>query len=336
METEREPEFRRNQRLEALLQELNGLLAPVEREIAAQHQMPRFPVLFVVGAPRSGSTLIMQWLAATSAFAYPSNLISRFYQAPAVGARIQLLLTAPEYNFRDELYDLSGDIAFTSSLGKTKGALQPNEFWYFWRRFLPNVEPRHLTEEELTRVDGRGFTAELAALEAVFDKPLALKGLIVQLNLPFLSSLLDRALFLHIQRDPLYNIQSLLQARERYFGDRRRWYSIRPQGYEQLKALEPIAQIAGQVYYTNKGIETGLRQVGRERQLTISYERFCEDPGKIYASLQKKYEQQAFTLPETYSGPSHFQTANDIRLPSETIEEIIEAYARFSGEELTV
>lgn len=336
METDREPQFKRNERLEQLLRELNALLAPVEQQIAAQYRMPRHPVLFVVGPPRSGSTLMMQWLAATGAFAYPTNLISRFYEAPSVGARIQQLLTAPEFNFRDELFDLGPEITFSSTLGKTKGALQPNEFWYFWRRFLPNVEPRQLTDAELEQVHGRGFAAELAALEAVFDRPLALKALILQLNLPFLSDLLDHALFLYLRRNPLYNIQSLLQAREQYFGDRRRWYSIRPPAYEKLKSLPPVAQVAGQVYDTNEAIEAGLRQLPVERQIRLSYEHFCADPGQLYATLRDKYAQQGYTLPETYGGPPRFQSTNHIRLPSGDIAAIIDAYARLSGETLTV
>ena len=38
-------------------------------------------VVLVVGGPRSGSTVMMQWLASSGVFAYPSNLLSRFYRA---------------------------------------------------------------------------------------------------------------------------------------------------------------------------------------------------------------------------------------------------------------
>ena len=75
--------------LEQLLAEINGLLGPVEEQIFNEYRMPRYPVLFVVGMPRCGSTLLMQWLAQTARFAYPTNLLSRFYAAPAIGARIQ-------------------------------------------------------------------------------------------------------------------------------------------------------------------------------------------------------------------------------------------------------
>ena len=57
--------------------------------------MERFSKVFVVGALRSGTTLFTQWLATTGLTAYPTNLLSRFYGAPLVGAKIQQLLTDP-------------------------------------------------------------------------------------------------------------------------------------------------------------------------------------------------------------------------------------------------
>ena len=94
----------------------------------------------------------MQWLANTGAVAYPTNILSRFFGAPVIGAQIQLLLTDPRYNFRDEIHDFNGTISFHSDIGKTRGALNPNEFWHFWRRFLPFGELDWLPDEELFRV----------------------------------------------------------------------------------------------------------------------------------------------------------------------------------------
>ena len=110
MTAERQPEHRRNPRLEALLDEISGLLGPVESEVAARYHMPAYPVVLVMGLPRCGSTLTMQWLAASGRFGYPSNLLSRFYAAPYVGARIQQLLTDPQFSFGDELHDLAGAV----------------------------------------------------------------------------------------------------------------------------------------------------------------------------------------------------------------------------------
>ena len=83
---ERQPEHRRNPRLEALLDEISGLLGPVESEVAARYHMPAYPVVLVMGLPRCGSTLTMQWLAASGRFDIPA-ICCRAFAAPGVGAR---------------------------------------------------------------------------------------------------------------------------------------------------------------------------------------------------------------------------------------------------------
>jgi hypothetical protein len=334
MEFARTQTFRRNEKLDKLLVELNTLLEPVEARILNDYEMPRYPVVFVVGAPRCGTTLLMQWLATTGRFAYPTNIVSRFYGAPFIGAMIQQILTGPDYNFGDEIRDFDDEISFSSNLGKTKGALAPNEFWYFWRRFIPNEEPRYLDAESLKKVRVEEFVAELAAIEAVFDKPLALKGLILELNIPFLSSILDKALFLFVKRHPFYNIQSLLESRVRYYGDRRAWYSIKPQEWDLLKNLDPIEQVAGQVYFTNRDIERGLHQIDAARRLVVDYERFCSDPKQTFECILTQFGQQGHNMDWNYTGPVQFHAKNQIRLSAEDCVSIKAAYKRFSGEEI--
>jgi len=144
--------YQRNKMLETLLTELNELLRPAQSRVVKCFKKPRYPVLFVSGGPRTGTTLMMQWLASTGLFAYPSNLLSRFYAAPHIGAKIQLMLTDPEYAFRDETNEFTQKISFKSDLGKTSGVLSPNEFWYFWRRFIPMTSPRYLDKAEQKKI----------------------------------------------------------------------------------------------------------------------------------------------------------------------------------------
>lgn len=334
MRFDRQGVFRRNEKLEDLLHELTALLEPVEERVLERFHMPRYPTVFVVGAPRCGSTLMMQWLANTGRFAYPTNLLSRFYGAPYVGARIQQLLTAPEYNFNDEILDFSGKISFSSDLGKTRGALAPNEFWYFWRRFFPVTEPGYVDEGDLQRADGRKFVAELAAIESVFDKPLAMKGLLLELNIPFLSSLFDKVLFLFVRRHPFYNIQSLLEARLRYYGNRRAWYSIKPREFDRLQDLDPIEQVAGQVFFTTSAIERDLGRIAASRGLVVDYEAFCQQPAQVFEQIKAGLAQQGLGADWDYTGPGQFDSTNQIRLPEEDCQRIVNAYRALSGEEL--
>lgn len=332
---QRQAAFRRNPRLEALLAEVNDLLEPAEAAVQARFQRPRYPVVLVMGLPRSGTTLLMQWLAHSGRFAYPSNLLSRFYAAPFMGAKIQQLLTDPAYGFGDELVDLGIQSGFQSHLGKTRGALAPNEFWYFWRRFIPQVEPRTLDDDELAQVKIAELLAALAAIEAVFDKPLAMKGLIMALNMPFLDQMLPRALFLYVDRHPFYNIQSLLEAREAYYGDRRSWYSVKPAEYSWLRELNPIEQVVGQVIFTSRAMKRGLDAIAPPRQLSISYEAFCSQPAVVFRQVTNRLIQQGFPADWTYQGPPSFEPTNQVRLPDSDCHQIISAYRRLAGAELS-
>jgi hypothetical protein len=333
---ERQAEFKRNEKLEALLGDLNDLLGTAETRLLARSPLahPPYPVILIVSAPRSGSTLLLQWLANTGSFAYPSNLLARFYAAPAIGARIQQLLADPEYRFRDELFDITQSIDFVSSLGKTRGALSPNEFWYFWRRFFAFGEMPYLDEAAQRQGDVAGLAAELAAVEMVFHKPFAMKGLIMNWNIPYLAEALSNTLFLHIKRHPLYATQSLLEARERYFGDRATWYSFKPREYERLKDLTPEEQVVGQIYFTNQAIEAGLASLPEQRYLKVDYEAFCAAPGQVFNQLRERLGHMGYAACPPYAGPEHFDHTDQLRVSPETAQRILTAYQHFSGVEI--
>ena len=327
MEFERKKEHARNLKLENLLEEVNSILAPAEEKILENYVKPKFPIIFIVGCGRSGTTLLLQWLAYLNIFGYPTNLLSRFYRAPYIGIKIQQILT--EYDHNNEIFDFGKEAFFSSNLGKTKGALSPNEFWYFWRRFFTSGDIPYLDETALQKVNTEKFVAELAAVEAVLKKPLVMKALIMNWNIPFVASLFDRVLFIYIKRDSHYNIQSLLEARIKYFGDRRAWYSFKPREYGKLKELDPFSQVAGQVFYTNNAVEQGLHQIDMSRQLHISYEELCDGPEKIYSQITEKLAQQGCRIEGNYTGHKKFHSTNKTRLPKEEFDKIVKAYKYF-------
>lgn len=314
---ERQERFRRNENLESLLSELNSLLAPVEDDVVHRFSLPKYPLILLVGCARSGSTIMMQWLASTGQFSYPTNFLSRFYMAPYVGAKIQQMLSDPKYRFKDEFLDFGSSISFNSDLGKTTGVLSPNEFFYFWRRFFKFGEIQYLDETALGQIDTPKFCAELAAIEAVFDKPLAMKGLMINWNIPFIRNLFPHVIFVYIKRDPVFNAQSLMEAREKFLGDRNEWYSFKPVEYPILEQLDPFKQVAGQVYYTNRAIEQGLSQVDSRNWIKVKYEKFCEAPELVYQQLREKFALHDYNLSPEYVGPKYFESTNQIRLSEE-------------------
>lgn len=305
--------FARNPRLEALLKSLNERLEPAGDALSRSFEAPRRPVVLIMGCARSGTTLLLQWLASLDLFWYPTNFVSRFYATPAIGRQIQAMLLDDDLAFGQEMEGaLTG--RQESSLGKTAGWLEPSEFWYFWRQ--------HFFRSATESVDGNPprnrFLAELAALEADSGRPLAMKGLIANAQISALDALLPKAIFIHLRRDARFTAQSLLESRVAHTGNEAHWYSFKTPGYERLRGLEPLAQVAGQVRETHRLVEAGLASVAPERQLTLEYEGFCEDPGAAYAELHARFQRQGDEgLPAECPVVKAFTMRNEQRLEDE-------------------
>jgi hypothetical protein len=322
-ESSRLQPFKRNTKLESLLHTLNDLLDYSE-QAALEHYSSEhedYPIIFVMGPLRSGTTLFTQWLANTGVIAYPTNLLARFYGAPVIGAQIQLLLTDPRFNFRNEILDFNSSVSFESENGKTQGALAPNEFWYFWRRFLPFGVLDWMSDEELFHVvDQEKLVAELSALTRVFNKPFVLKSMILNYNIPFLDAIFKKALFVQIKRDPVTNVASILEARQRQLGSENEWYSFKIPEYIQLKDLESVEQSAGQLHYINKALTQGMATVHESRKMVVQYEAFCQNPKRVFDDMVRKLG--ILDSASSYKGPEHFNLTRTSLLPN---QEVIEA-----------
>jgi hypothetical protein len=325
-ETHRTAEFRKSATLEQLLAELNGLLSVCQETVNQKYVRPRFPVLLIMGPPRSGTTLFLQWLAESKCWGYPSNIISRFYGAPYIGARVQQILI--EHDYKNQISDWQKTEPYASSLGTTKGATAPHEFWYFWRRFFPlGPEADVVSPEALEKVDVVRLNAEIASLEAALQKPIAMKAMLLNWHVPFLDAAFEKALIVHVRRHPIHVMQSLFDGRQKNFGCEERWYSFKPPEYRWLKDLPPVDQVAGQVYFTEKAVEVGMAQVAENRKMVIDYEKFCPNPVVTWQELQEKMEGQGYPMKDAYTGPERFDATTHVRVSPERWAAYERAYA---------
>jgi hypothetical protein len=330
----RTEKYARVSALEALLKDLNGNLANAN-ENYLEDSVEQFSKIFLMGPLRSGSTLFMQWLASSGLVAYPTNLLSRFFGAPLVGAKIQQLLTDPQYNFRNEILDFNSEINFSSDNGKTKGALAPNEFWYFWRRFLSFDELDYMPPDELQqKANLPGFRDELNALANIFEKPFAMKAMIMNQNIPELAEQFEKSLFIWIRRNPIFNIQSALEARKRQYGDINTWYSFKIKEYPELKNLDPLESVAGQIFAINRSVEQGIGGLPDNRKLVVQYEDFCQRPEFYFNEITRRLVEQGGLsvedVPE-YSGEAFFSNTNRWRLEEYSQEDVERVYKAVSG-----
>ena len=328
----RTAKFTRVSALEMLLEDLNSNLSGANEKYLEECS-ERFSKIFVMGPLRSGTTLFTQWLASSGLVAYPTNLLSRFFGAPLVGAKIQRLLTDPQYNFRNEILDFNSEIHFSSDNGKTKGALAPNEFWYFWRRFLSFDELDYMPPDELQqKASLPRFRDELNALANIFEKPFAMKAMIMNQNIPELAEQFEKPLFIWIRRDPIFNIQSALEARKRQYGDINTWYSFKIREFPELKNLDPLESVAGQIAAINRSVEQGISDLHESQKLVVQYEDFCQRPEHYFYEITRRLVEQGdlseSAVPD-YRGERRFSNTNAWRLEEYSLEEAFSAYERF-------
>ncbi|MEO3416620.1 sulfotransferase [Roseovarius sp. CAU 1744] len=310
MTAKRTATFQRNHNLEALLGRLNHAIS--EARLPAS-EAPALPTLFILGTPRSGTTYCMQWLAASGAFSYPSNLIARFWQAPAIGAMCQEMLANPEYDFRGEFSDIGfHDPQQRSDLGKTTGLLSPNEFWYFWRSSFPGDGDIGI---DLTRAEDMQFqlfAEKLAAFAEVRGKPVATKGMIVNHQLAKFASAIPNALFLHLDRDPVASAWSMLRAREKMHGDRQIWYSFRTPNYEALRHLPPAQQVMGQIDKIRRDLIAQLSELPQDRWVSLDYAQLCTEPDAAFDTIRSLFAAKGVALEGRNTLPSVAMSQPDI------------------------
>lgn len=303
MEVEgRLPEHERIAALEDALKELNGLMLDAE-SLDTRPSPPVGAVVFIVGCARSGTTLLLQWLAASGKFEYPTNLMSRIYGSPRAGLLLQRILV--DFDAKAEILPPEArTVPYTSELGKTSGASSPHEYWYWWRRFFLIDELQTLDDRALTPTVRQSFLRELGAFSR-YGRPAAMKAMILNWHLPLLASLVPSSIFVHVRRDVASNAASLLDSRRRMYGNTARWYSFKPPQFPLLAVEPPEVQVVSQVLSTQAAVERGLSTVSADRCFTVDHSAFCQAPDDTWNELRWRLRLHDRDI-GPYHGPKHF------------------------------
>lgn len=312
-----------------LITELNRLLQPIQAELSSTLIAPKLPMTLIIGCPRSGTTLLNQYLAATKAWYYPTNFITRFSSATYIGALIQELLNNNDFGLLKQ-----EPLKFNSELGHSLGAFNTNEFFHFWRRFFPNEEICYLNKQKLNVVKLNEMLSELALIERISKKPFLSKGLMFQYNLPFFSDTLKNTIFLYIKRNPVYAMQSIYESRLKSNQNIEEWWSAKPHAFKELKDKCVYEQIAGQVYYSQLEIEQGLCSVHQNNKLVISYEKFIANPNGVIAMLINKYTALGYDLVLEPVAEHTIKSNNTTRLNKHIITKLNFFYNQFINKKI--
>lgn len=294
--------FMRQPSTDEYLAGLNQLVLQGEQRVAPRDPTP-VPLVLVLGAPRSGTTLLTQWMAANG-LGYPSNLAARFWQVPYFAGQLQRLLTDPALHFRDELA-VGETNPFESQYGKTSGILSVHEFSFFVRQFFPVTVGERVLPELRQEAAVHEFLRAVSLFGHGLGRAVAMKGLLLQYELDWFRGH-DHVLLIHVYRNEIANACSILKHREKVAGDRNEWISVRPPEFTWLRDLPATQQVAGQVFFTNRWIQRQLTELPISQSLSVSHEEFCEAPNHLYEHVRNWLVGQGWDDIGPYDGPRHF------------------------------
>lgn len=243
-------------------------LAGVERLILLREWPPRLPPLFILGLPRSGTTLVYQYLVHRLELAYFTNGVGRFPGAPCLVSGYQRIRHG----------DYHSD--FRSEYGVVAGPNAPREAGSFWGTYF-DLEEYSVAVRGGSLAESR-LRSTVGLVERMFGgRHFVNKNVKHMLWLPALARIFPEARFLVVHRNLLDVGLSLLEGRRRFAPERDGWWSVRPPGYRNLSALPLSDQIAAQVLGLDSKLRADTGRLAGERTLSVEYEAFCRDPEEL-------------------------------------------------------
>ncbi|WNJ17073.1 sulfotransferase [Pontibacter sp. G13] len=236
---------------------------------------PEHPVIFVCGAPRSGTTMMGQSLIKTLDVHFFNNLTSLFPHAP---------ITAQRW-FKSWVQLDRERMKISSLYGRTARLKDPNDGLYFWDKWRGTHDrkeiPTALSEGAETEIP-RFF----AKMEAQYGLPVLQKNNSLNTFAHLVAPILPTAQFVCMDRDPVYHAQSLLLARRFIHNDDLISYGT--QGYEGIDPMHSgVESVCHQVVFHKEIAKRQQALVGADRFRIISYEDFCEQPAETIDQLAK-------------------------------------------------
>ena len=233
-----------------------------------EYSPPAHSPVFIIGAPRTGSTILNQLITNHFKVTYISNLADVFYKNLPFGIYLS-----------DKLYHNQPHKTTTSRYGNTRhlGMSAPSEGGDFWYRWLP--KDKHFIDfGEVDEMAVEEIRATIFSIINYWHRPLLFKNLNMGQRMRLIREITPQAKFIWIRRNPLNTAQSILLARRTLGILPGQLWSVRPINALHLTTLDEIPQVVQQIYSLERQIFNDRSLFPAANFIEISYEALCAQP----------------------------------------------------------
>lgn len=271
-----------------------------DRWLVSTNRKLKYPPIFIIGPPRSGTTLLYQLIVHCFHVAYFPNVAAMFPEAPVLATRIGRKLFRPYKS------------NFTSTYGLVQGWMAPHEAGQIWNRWFPtewkngyNYTPAGHFADAVKHL----IYQTVAGIEAIFDAPFVNKNVKHSVRIQALSEIFPSALFLQMKRNPLDVAISILHSRRERCENINDWWSVMPKEINQLKHKDVLEQIVGQIFFIEQDIKEDVGIIGHEHLFVVYYEELCDNPQGVLNDLKLFINKHGGKLKPKYPIPNAFKRA---------------------------
>ncbi len=249
----------------------------IEAQFFQQYQhidAKNVPIVFILGSPRTGSTLIYQLMIDFFDFFYFTNLANNhFAEHPLLAIPLENSLQQPNLN------------RYESEYGKTKGLLGASEASYIFKNWFGGEHPTETYSRTILSEKMPHFMATIASIYGLSESPILVKNAWHCFRIQFLAETFPNAHFIWIRRDIGLSALSDLESRYRQGDPSTVWNSATTANYLEIQQRPYWEQVVEQQYEYNRIIGRDLSTYAQDRFLTMWYEDLCDTTANIMETL---------------------------------------------------
>jgi len=248
-----------------------------EKHIEYYSNMPlKHQPIFIIGAPRTGSTILYQVITNQLDVLYIDNLTCKFFRNLFFG-----------FWLSNKIFKQKAHNCFKSKFGDTSecGLHAPSECGEFWYRWLP--KDRHFIDySDITDKMVEDIRSEITAIINYFDKPLVFKNLNAGQRMRLIKKCFPEAKFIFVKRDIIYTAQSIINGRRKLKIRDNEWWGIMPNNVKELNKLNIYEKVIKQIIYLENQILIDKDLFDEKNFSTINYKEIGKNINKVHAEIK--------------------------------------------------
>lgn len=230
--------------------------------------------VFIIGLPRSGTTILYQLITNHLKISYINNFVERHYKSPFIALTLSNIIR------KNKKHD-----CFQSNFGYSTMPFGPSEagnlFAKWFSKDIPYWDPENTPQKLKTN-----FYTFITAWSCINKKSIIIKNLRFGQRIKLITHLFPDALFIYIKRSDFYTLQSMYIAGEKLTESLKTWCSNK----EIINAEDLINTNYLIIKQLRESIVNDLKRHPKEKVLELNYEDICDKPLCVLDSIQEFFK----------------------------------------------